>query len=328
MQIVISPELEYLRPDHEENVARSLIKNVADHNDQTDGFTALDYAPNPDEDNLEADFYQFQRIDCRQVIGKNADAKTLRDTAKQIVPQAEELIDRVKKDRKDLLGHFVDRLERDRKFKIVVNHENVIGVMVVGGIVMCAAYESDLLDPSDVETGLFVSDMIKFTKFRNYGSTVGVLAGLVNHTLFTEPPTDSIKNSGIDDSVPDATNPVTLEVHAELEANDTNFVTYLAGSGQRDRKKGRRFGKHKREPGIYMGPLSFGTERIIGTSWLLPGGINMSARNPSLFLGSVTKPPEGSIASHAVMNTIAEGLTAEHGKKHFYISSREEFSRK
>lgn len=321
MQVNLSPQLESLRSEHELIVANELIKNASSHKDSSDGFGVLGY----EADDMGNPVHEFQRIDCRHVEGLNAKAETLRETAQLIVPEIEFLIEDTKTNRKDVLNHFVDRLEVDGKIKVPTNHENVIGVMVIGGIVMCSLYELNLLSHEDVKTALFVSDMIKFTNFREFGPTVDILAGLVSDTLFTQPPSESVKNSHIADEVQDQVNPSTLEIHKELEDSDTPVITFLAASGQRDKKKSRRFGKNKQPKTINMGPLSYGTERMLSTSWLLPAGINMGTKTPSLFIGEMTEPPTQPLSTHSVMNTIAHGLTEATGIKHLYHSKRADF---
>jgi hypothetical protein len=316
MEIVLSPELENKRI-YEPLVAAEMLRNVGTHNNQTDGFSRLE---------LDTDKYPFQRIDCRHVIGENATPNKLRETAQLIVPSAEQIIEYLVKEREDLLNHASDKIETEGKLKIVTNHENVIGVMVLGGAFLCAMYEKNYFKETDIKTALFVSDMIKFTQLHGMDSTVNILGGLITDTFFTQPPTKSIKNTSIPREVSEKVNEVAVKEHQELEESDEALITIMAGSGTRDVYKGRKFGNMKTPPTVHMGPIAYGTNDLLKTSWSIPAGLDM--RKPEkqhYFFGKMTKPTSENIDSHIVMNEIQEGMTKTTGVLHKYHSERKSF---
>lgn len=324
MRANLNPKLEHLRADHEAAVMNALGSNVQSHQDPTDGFSLLEFDPIK---------YPFQRIDCRSVDGTNADANKLHQTAELVYPNAEQLIHYLRTDRKDLLIHAADRLDIDGKLKIITNHANVIGVMILGGVFMCAMYEEDLLDADDVDTALIVSDMIKRTGLHGIEPTVKTLSGLVSKTLFTLPQTDSIKDKEeIDDAVQREVNEVSREEYQEFEEAEKPTITFIAGSGKRDLFLPRKFGKNRHGRQFHMGPLSFGTAALMSTSWIVPGGHAVIEGEHYVFFGSMTPPTaevegdESSIPSHSVMQAIASGMQEKTGIEYIYHPSREDFA--
>lgn len=316
MEAKLSGELLPYR-EFEDLVSTELLKNASSHNDATDGFSPLQHNP---------DMYGFQRIDCRRYEGTNASPEKLRETAQLIVPAAEQIIEYLKNERSDLLSHAADRLETDGKLKIVTNHQNVIGVMIMGGALLCALYEKNYFDSNQIRTGLFVSDMIKYTSLHGIDATVHILGGLITDTFFTIPPSKSIKDTAIPETLRRKVNQVSVTEHAELEDAKMPLFTILAGSGTRDIFKGRTFGRNREPATIHLGPMAFGTGDLLKTSWAIPAGLDMrKSADPAYFYGQMTKPSADPLDQHIVMHEIQEGMSKVTNTRHKYHTERETF---
>lgn len=303
--------------EYEDLVSTELLKNASSHKDATDGFSPLLHLP---------ETYQFQRIDCRRYEGTNATPEKMRETAQLIVPETEQIIEYLKEERTDLLTHAADKLETSRKLKLVTNHQNVIGVMVLGGALLCALYEEGYFDKDQIRTALFVSDMIKYTSLHGIDATVNVLGGLITDTFFTLPPSKSIKDTAIPENVRKKVNEVAVNEHEELENAEMPLFTILAGSGTRDIYKGRSFGKNRNSRMVHLGPMAYGTGDLLGTSWFIPGGLDMRKRqSPAFFYGRMTKPSSDPLDQHIAMHAIQEGMTEATGIQHKYHTKRESF---
>lgn len=313
----LSPELEKFRPSEEE-FFKGLQSNIENHDQDSDGFTALEYDPVK---------YPFQRIDCRHWKGTNANQQQLLDTASLIIPSANEVIEFLIEERFDLINHASDKLETDGKLKLVTNHEDVIGVMVLGGALLCAMYEKDLLEETDINTAIFISDFIKTTDFRGFGPTVHVLGELVSDTIFSQPPTKSLSKAGIPEEVTSEVNSVARQVHKELEDDDKPLFTIYAGSGTTDEFVKGGINKKKNPSVIHMGPISNGSKKLNASSWVLPAGINLSDReSPRYFFGHMRTPRHTSVDQHVVMHDIEEGMQEATGIQHQYHSDADSFN--
>ena len=129
---------------------------------------------------------------------------------------------------------------------------------------------------------------------------VKLLSQAFNSTRFTIPSANSknkeyLPNNGHKDfnnaSTRDVLTPVTLDDADDsfVEKHDDEIVVpvfrCLAGSGTRDRKAGRRFGKNAHPPTIYMGPLAYGTVDFLKLGYNLPDGLDISGKTLQFYFG-------------------------------------------
>ncbi len=318
---VISSEVTPLREAYEDAEAVSLTKNLDGHNDENDGFTLV-----------EPGSYDFQRLDCIAVHGKNATAEEIRSLASVVYPATEQVIERFAA-RKDLLNHAASLLLNGKELAMMTDHyKSVIGIAVAGGAFLCALYENTPVRPEDIEANLFASYFVKYTKLQGAFPTSEVLAGIFSQTTYTLPPSPSVRDvvpKTVRDDVNKASMAQFLSHGENLSEPPKGRFTMFAGSGSRDvtissmnhTEDTKRF-----IPKVtHMGPLAFGTADITMRIPTMAVGIDISSGKPRCFIGEIPPTPfDKTFEADAAMTTIAQQMSRT-GHPRIYHPSRHTF---
>ena len=333
---VFSPDLEHLRP-YEAQFNTDMARSVSDHKGSKDGFTPLEYdSANPE--------LAFQRIDCIRVEGKGASPETFYALAESIYPDFGILVNYLLTKRADLLNHEADTLSRGVSINSVSEHRNVNGVAIVGAANICALYEGGYVRYGDIRTEIIVSTMLKNTCLLGSVPAVKLLAQAFNSTRFTIPSANSknkdfLPNGGHKDFNNASTEDITTTVapdnpedtFVEKDDDDTDkrvlpIFRCLAGSGTRDKKVGRRFGKNAHPATIYMGPLAYGTVDLLKLGYNLPVGLDISGKTPEFYFGQLKQPVTEEVEADNIMTDIANGMSEASIIRRHYCRTRDEFN--
>ncbi len=335
---VFSPNLEHLRP-YEEQFNADMAKSVGDHKGSRDGFTPLHYSPADPE-------LAFQRIECIRVEGRGANPETFYSLAESIYPNFGILVDYLLTKRADLLNHEADTLSRGLSINSVSEHSSVNGVAIIGAANICALYEGDFVRYGDIRTEIIVSTMLKNTCLLGSVPAVKILSQAFNSTRFTIPSANSknkdfLPNDGHKDfnyaSTEDIVTPAVPDnledSFVEKDEDDSNVeeravpvFRCLAGSGTRDRRVGRRFGKNAHPATVYMGPLAYGTVDILKLGYNLPVGLDISGKTPQFYFGQLKPPVTGDVEPENIMTDIANGMSEASVIRRHYCRTRDEFN--
>jgi hypothetical protein len=305
----LSPKLEIYNKFSEE-ISNTIVGNLANHDDPNDGFTVQEF---------DLRKYPYQSADCIRVTGNNAGPEILRSIASEIYPTVEPIIDSFKK-RPDLLNHIYDKFVSNENVGIVTDHyASVIGVAIAGGALACALYEENYVSPQDIDTGIFVSSMIKRSNLQGEIPTVDVMTGIFSEVLFSLPPSESVRGLILPDGYRADFNSETKEDFKNIDSKP--LLLMLAGSGTRDKLGTLSFNRKR----IFMGPLANGTIEILKSIYYLGVGLDIKDEKPYTYIDKLQRPISSNEEAHLTMHNIANGMSRGLRTRRKYFRTRESY---